>query len=182
EQPMPSSPLRFLALAIASIMTLSVPAPAEAARKKSQRPTASQSRAAKPRPRTAPRPAPRRATPAPLPVHQDKASQLNRIYDEYWDASMRLNPLQATFQGDTRFNDQLPNFLSAASRRQAHDFMLQWRDKVEAVGKDELQSQDLLSYEIFIRDAQLSLAAERYPVWMLPINPYNNLSSLIAVL
>ena len=24
----------------------------------------------------------------------------NRIYDEYWDASMRLNPLQATFQGD----------------------------------------------------------------------------------
>ncbi|WP_269790671.1 DUF885 family protein [Stenotrophomonas sp. Iso1] len=179
---MPSSPLRFLALAIASIMTLSATAPAEAAKKKSQRPTASQSRAAKPRPRTAPRPAPRRATPAPLPVRQDKASQLNRIYDEYWDASMRLNPLQATFQGDTRFNDQLPNFLSPASRQQSHDFMVEWLGKVEKLGADGLQGQDLLSYEIFLRDAHVSLAGEQYPTWMMPINQYYNLSSIIAVL
>ncbi|KRG65233.1 hypothetical protein ABB26_05395 [Stenotrophomonas humi] len=179
---MPSSPLRILALAIASIMTLSATAPAEAAKKKSQRPTASQSRAAKPRPRTAPRPAPRRAAPAPLPVRQDKASQLNRIYDEYWDASMRLNPLQATFQGDTRFNDQLPNFLSSASRQQSHDFMVEWLGKVEKVGPDGLQGQDLLSYEIFLRDAHVSLAGEQYPTWMMPINQYYNLSSIIAVL
>lgn len=163
-------------------MTLSVPAPAEAAKKKSQRPTASQSRAAKPRARTAPRPAPRRATPAPLPIRQDKASQLNRIYDEYWDASMRLNPLQATFQGDTRFNDQLPNFLSSASRQQSHDFMVEWLGKVEKVGADGLQGQDLLSYEIFLRDAHVSLAGEQYPTWMMPINQYYNLSSIIAVL
>ncbi len=176
------SPLRILALAIASLMTLSAAAPVEAAKKKSQRPTASQSRTAKPKPRTAPRPAPRRATPAPLPIRQDKASQLNRIYDEYWDASMRLNPLQATFQGDTRFNDQLPNFLSPASRQQSHDFMVEWLGKVEKVGADGLQGQDLLSYEIFLRDAHVSLAGEQYPTWMMPINQYYNLSSIIAVL
>src|SRR5690606_3030472 len=181
EQPMPSSPLRFLALAIASIMTLSVPAPAEAARKKSQRPTASQSRAAKPRPRTAPRPAPRRATPAPLPVHQDKASQLNRIYEEYWDASMRLNPLQATFRGDTRFNDQLPNFLSPASRQQSHDFMVECPGKVEEIGADGLQRQDLLSSEMVPRDAHVSLAGEQYPAGMMRSDEYYNLSSIIAV-
>ncbi len=177
---MPPRLPRALALAIAALLILPAPAPADAAPKKAQRTAATQSRG-KPRARPPSAP-PRRAAPGALAVKQDKAAQLNRIYDEYWDAAMRLNPLQATFQGDPRFNDQLPNFLSAASRRQAHDFMLQWRDKVEAVGKDELQGQDLLSYEIFIRDAQLSLAAERYPAWMLPINPYNNLSSLIAVL
>ena len=175
---MPSSPLRLLALAIASIMILPVAAPAEAAKKKSQRPAAAQSRAAQSRARTAPR----RATPAPLPIRQDKASQLNRIYDEYWDASMRLNPLQATFQGDPRYNDQLPNFLSAASRQQSHDFMVEWLGKAEKVGADGLQGQDLLSYEIFVRDARVSLAAEQYPSWMLPINQYYNLSSIIAVL
>ncbi len=181
---MSSSPLRLLALAIASIMTLSAAAPAEAARKRSQRPAATQSRGAtKAKPRTAPaRPAPRRATPAPLPIRQDKATQLNRIYDEYWDASMRLNPLQATFQGDARFNDQLPNFLSAASRQQSHEFMVEWLGKVEKLGAEGLQGQDLLSYEIFVRDAQVSLAGEQYPTWMLPINQYYNLSSIIAVL
>ena len=131
---MPYSPLRLLALAIASIMTLSVAAPADAAKKKTQRQSAPQSRAAKPR--TTPRPAPRRPAAVPLPIKQDNAAKLNRIYDEYWDASMRLNPLQATFQGDPRYNDQLPNFLSAASRQQSHDFMVEWLGKAEAVGID----------------------------------------------
>src|SRR5690606_35753838 len=94
ESSMSSSPLRLLALAIATALMVSAIAPAEAAKKKTQR--TAQPRAA--------------SRPAPLPVKQDKAAQLNRIYDEYWDASMRLNPLQATFQGDARFNDQLPNF------------------------------------------------------------------------
>jgi len=181
---MSSSPLRLLALAVASVLMFSAATPAEAAKKKSQRPTATQSRAAKPKARgsrPAPRPAARPAQ-APLPVTQDNATRLNRLYDEYWDASMRLNPLQATFQGDPRFNDQLPNFLSPAARQQAHDFMVEWQGKVEAVGRDGLQGQDLLSYEIFVRDAHISLAAEQYPSWMLPINPYNNLASLIAVL
>ena len=179
---MPYSPLRLLALAIATIMTLSVAAPADAAKKKSQRQAAPQSRAAKPKPRSAPRPAPRRPAAAPLPIKQDNAAKLNRIYDEYWDASMRLNPLQATFQGDPRYNDQLPNFLSSASRQQSHDFMVEWLGKVQAVGNTGLQGQDLLSYEIFVRDAQVSLAGEQYPTWMLPINQYYNLSSIIAVL
>jgi len=181
---MTSSPLRLLALAMASVLMFSAAAPVEAAKKKSQRPTATQSRTAKPKARGSrppARPAPRPAR-APLPVTQDKATRLNRLYDEYWDASMRLNPLQATFQGDPRFNDQLPNFLSPASRRQAHDFMVEWQGKAEALGKDGLQGQDLLSYEIFMRDARISLAAEQYPSWMLPINPYNNLASIIAVL
>ncbi len=181
---MSSSPLRFLALAVASLLIFSAAAPADAAKKKSQRPTATQSRSAKPKARSGKavaRPAARPAR-APLPIIQDNASRLNRIYDEYWDASMRLNPLQATFQGDPRFNDQLPNFLSPASRQQAHDFMVEWLGKAEAVGKDGLQGQDLLSYEIFVRDAHISLAAEQQPSWMLPINPYNNLASIIAVL
>ena len=181
---MSSSPLRFLALAVASLLIFSAAAPADAAKKKSQRPTATQSRSAKPKARSGKAVAQPAARPAraPLPIIQDNASRLNRIYDEYWDASMRLNPLQATFQGDPRFNDQLPNFLSPASRQQAHDFMVEWLGKAEAVGKDGLQGQDLLSYEIFVRDAHISLAAEQQPSWMLPINPYNNLASIIAVL
>lgn len=174
---MSHSPLRLLALALGALLILPVAAPADAAKKKA---TTAQSRTAKPKPRAAARPATPR--PAPLPIKQDKAAQLNRIYDEYWDASMRLNPLQATFQGDARFNDQLPNFLSAASRQQAHDFMVEWLGKVEAVGSEGLHGQDLLSHEIFVRDARMSLAGEQYPAWMLPINQYNNLASIIAVL
>ena len=95
---------------------------------------------------------------------------------------MRLNPLQATFQGESRYNDQLPNILSAAWRQQSHDFTTQWLGKVEKLGSDGLQGQDLLSYEIFVRDARASLAAERYPSWMMPISQYYNIGSIMAIL
>ena len=174
-------PARALALAIASLLIFSAAAPAEAAKKKANRPAAAQTRqAAKPKARPRARP----AAPArqPLVRQQSKAAQLNRIYDEYWDASMRLNPLQATFQGDTRHNDQLPNILSAAYRQQSHDFTIEWLGKVEKIGADGLDGQDLLSYQIFVRDARMSLAAEQFPSWMLPVSQYYNLGSIMAIL
>src|SRR5687768_10285051 len=30
----------------------------------------------------------------------DKATRLTALYDQYWEEMLRLNPLQATFQGD----------------------------------------------------------------------------------
>lgn len=174
-------PARALALAIASLLVFSAAAPAEAAKKKASRPAAAQTRQAKPKAKPRARPA---AAPArqPLVRQQTKAQQLDRIYDEYWDASMRLNPLQATFQGDSRYNDQLPNILSAAYRQQSHDFTEQWLGKVEKIGPDGLTGQDLLSYQIFVRDARMSLAAEKYPTWMLPVSQYYNLGSIMAIL
>ncbi|WP_313273469.1 DUF885 family protein [Stenotrophomonas sp.] len=175
-------PARALALAIAALLVFSAAAPAEAAKKKTSRPAAAQTRAAaKPKAKPRARPA---APPArqPLVRQQTKAAQLNRIYDEYWDAAMRLNPLQATFQGDARHNDQLPNILSAAYRQQSHDFSVEWLGKVEKIGPDGLTGQDLLSYEIFVRDARMSLAAEQYPGWMLPVSQYYNLGSIMAIL
>ncbi|MFL9584731.1 DUF885 domain-containing protein [Stenotrophomonas sp. AB1(2024)] len=174
-------PARALALVIASLLVFSAAAPAEAAKKKANRPAAAQTRQAKPKAKPRARPA---APPArqPLVRQQTKAAQLERIYDEYWDASMRLNPLQATFQGDARHNDQLPNILSPAYRQQSHDFTEQWLGKVEKIGPDGLTGQDLLSYQIFVRDARMSLAAEKYPGWMLPVSQYYNLGSIMAIL
>jgi len=119
---------------------------------------------------------------AAAPVQQSKAQQLAGLYEQYWDASLKLNPLQATLQGDRRYNDQLPNFLSAAYRQQSHDLTTQWLGKVEAIGPDGLSGQDLLSYEIFVRDARSALAAEQFPSWMQPINQFYNVASIAAML
>ncbi|WP_312709870.1 DUF885 family protein [Stenotrophomonas sp.] len=179
---MPYSP-RVLAAAIAALFLFSAVPSAEAAKKKASRPAAAQSRQAA-KPKAKPRAAPRRAAPRPTAPARTvpRAVQLERLYDEYWDASMRLNPLQATFQGETRYNDQLPNILSAAWRQQSHDFTVEWLGKVEKVGSEGLQGQDLLSYQIFVRDARATLDAERYPSWMMPISQYYNIGSIMAIL
>ncbi|MBB6573381.1 DUF885 family protein [Xanthomonas arboricola] len=192
---MPLSFSRLLSLALAAVLSVSVAAPADAAKKKTGKAQTTQTRAkaskgkktAKPAAKTtkaakggkAAKPRPRAVA---APVVLTKAQQLNLLYDQYWDASLKLNPLQATFQGETRYNDQLPNFLSPAFRQQSHDFTVLWLGKAEALGPDGLSGQDLLSYQIFVRDARSALAAEQFPSWMLPINQFYNIASIAVVL
>jgi uncharacterized protein (DUF885 family) len=103
-------------------------------------------------------------------TQESKAQRLNALYEQYWEESLKLNPLQATFQGDPRYNDQLPDFGSKQFRDEARAFTERWLKTIESVGPDGLSGQDLLSYEIFVRDAKISLEGERFPGWMMPVN------------
>lgn len=111
-----------------------------------------------------------------------KAAQLNRLYDEYWEETLKLNPVQATFQGDNRYNDQLPDFGTAAYRKQSHDFTARWLKKIESIDADGLTGQDLLSYQIFVRDSNSSLESEQFPSWMQPINQFGSIASFAVQL
>jgi len=122
--------------------------------------------------------------PAPTPgvTVQTKADKLTRLYEQYWEENLKLNPLLATFQGDARYNDQLPALGSAHYRQQRREFYQRWLKTVEQVGVQGLSAQDLLSYEIFVRNARLELEADRFPDWQQPINQFYNVASTVAQL
>ncbi|RXR08434.1 DUF885 domain-containing protein [Pseudoxanthomonas composti] len=123
------------------------------------------------------------ATPPAAGARQDaKARQLDALYAEYWEALLKLNPLRATFQGDARYNDQLPNYLSAASRQREHAFLTQWLKKVQDVGEAGLDGQDLLSYRIFVDELTQALEGEQFPSWMLPVDQFSGLTSVPPLL
>ena len=57
------------------------------------------------------------ATAAESPVSGASASggastRLNELFEDYFERSLELNPLQATFIGDHRYDDRLTNNLS----------------------------------------------------------------------
>ncbi|MFC5593816.1 DUF885 family protein [Lysobacter niastensis] len=107
-----------------------------------------------------------------------KADQLNKLYADYWEENLKLNPVMATFTGDPRYNAELPDFGSAQYREQSKQFTSDWLKKVEAVGSTGLDGQDLLSYEIFVADAKESLESYQFPTWQLPINQMNSVATL----
>ncbi len=183
---MPSRLARLFALFMAAAVSLAMAPPSEAATKKKTTSSQAQKGKAKTPAKSTSKTKgkktsakPRAAAPAKALT---KAQQLDRLYADYWQASLKLNPLQATFQGDHRYDDQLPNFLSPAFRQQSHDFTTQWLAKAEAIGADGLAGQDLLSYEIFVREARSALAAEQFPTWMQPVNQFYNVASIAAML
>src|SRR3546814_19393249 len=66
----------------------------------------------------------------------DKAARLDALYEPYWEELLKLNPLQATFQGDNRYNDQLPDFYSAKFRAKSHAFTTSWLQQIAPVARE----------------------------------------------
>lgn len=110
----------------------------------------------------------------------DKTARLDALYEQYWEEYLELNPVAATFLGDPRYNDRLPNTLSEDYRRRRHDFNQRWLETVEAIGPEGLGEQDLISYRMFVRDAKQALESEKFPDWLLPVNQFRNLAGLMA--
>jgi len=118
--------------------------------------------------------------PAAAETAMTKAQKLDKLYADYWEENLQLNPINATFIGDPRYNDQLPNFLSAEVRAKQEAFDKKWLAAIEAIGPDGLDGQARLSYDIFVRNEQLALEANRFPAWLQPIEQFNNLAGFAA--
>ena len=107
---------------------------------------------------------------------------MQALFDAYWQESLALHPLQATSVGDARYNDRLPNTLSAEYRAQEHAFDTKWLARVRAIDSTQLGPADRLSAEILRRNLERSLEGERFPDWLMPVNQFYNLGSTIVQL
>lgn len=122
------------------------------------------------------------ASTAPAVDATQLAAQLDAMYAEFWEESLKLNPIQATFIGDARYNDHLPNFLSADFRAQSHAFAQRWLERAQAIDPAPLTGQARLSWDIFVRDLTMELEGERFPNWMLPISQMNSIAAFAVQL
>src|SRR5881394_802804 len=100
----------------------------------------------------------------------DRAARLDALYAEYWEENLKLNPISATFAGDPRYNDQLPNFLTKEFEDQSRAFAQKYLDRAKAIGTDGLTGQDRLSYDIFTLARESELEDLRFPDRLLPID------------
>ena len=115
-----------------------------------------------------------------------KAEDLGKLYAEYWEEDLKLDPISATFAGDPRYNGELPNFLSQEYDEQTRAFQQKYLDRARAIlnslGAEGLSGQDRLSYEIFTLNRESALEELQYPLRLLPVNQFYNLANRFAQL
>ena len=111
-----------------------------------------------------------------------KAEDLGKLYADFWEENLRLNPLTATYAGDPRYNGELPNSLSAEFQEQTRAFHQGYLDRARAMGIEGLTGQDRLSYEIFTLNRESALEDQKFPVRLLPINQFYNIANSFAQL
>ena len=100
----------------------------------------------------------------------NETEKLHQLLAEYHEESLKLYPLNATSQGDTRYNDYLPNFLSDDFMKKEKDFFSGYKTALEKIDDSSLDEEDLLSKKVLLWECDLNLKRLAYPVHLLPIN------------
>jgi uncharacterized protein (DUF885 family) len=124
-------------------------------------------------------PAPPAVATAPA---ESYAQQLDRLFEEYWQAWLALNPVMATFIGDNRFNDRYTVGISPEHRAATRTLFEQSHAAVAAIPPEVLDEQRRTSRELFVRDMERRLEALQFPGDLMPINQFRSPPNSFAML
>ena len=113
---------------------------------------------------------------------QTGTAALDKLFEDYFERSLQLSPLQATFIGDHRYDDRLTNNISPAHVAEALATEKRFLEAALRFEGQNLSDEDRLSLEIFLSERRTSIAAAEFPGELLPINQFSSLPALMPVL
>jgi uncharacterized protein (DUF885 family) len=102
--------------------------------------------------------------------NNEKSLEIAQVFENYYQESLKLYPLQATSQGDLRYNDFLPNDLSDEFREKEKEFYKFYKSQLNNFPDYTLNENDLLSKKVLLWECDLSLKRLTFNEQYTPIN------------
>ncbi len=119
---------------------------------------------------------------APAAAAQNADRQLHAFVEEYWDKYLELNPLQATVNGDYRFDSRMENDIAPAYLADSRALESEYLQKIGGIKVDQLSAEARVSYDIFRRDRSENIEGFSYQSELLPINQFGSRPGFFAQL
>jgi uncharacterized protein (DUF885 family) len=116
-----------------------------------------------------------------LSTTQVETKKLHALFDDEWQWTLREYPELATSIGDPRYNDRLTDFAAPAiETRKAHKRDL--LERIHGIDRGSLKGQDVLSYDLFLRETEQSVALQRFRSEWMPISQMGGVHLSIPLL
>ncbi|WP_082662107.1 DUF885 domain-containing protein [Terracidiphilus gabretensis] len=113
------------------------------------------------------------AQPAPL---EDRRKALNDLFAQYWDATMKLSPEEASSLGDKRYNDKISDYSPRAFNAwiaREQEFLV----RLAAIDPTGFSETEKASREILLRDFTDDIESQDFKEWEMPINQLGGIYS-----
>ncbi|TYP97034.1 uncharacterized protein (DUF885 family) [Tenacibaculum adriaticum] len=95
----------------------------------------------------------------------------NELLHSYNEGKLELNPINATYAGDNRFNDQFPNTLSDEYVLKTKDFYTNYKAQLDEFADDSLTESQQMSKAVLAWDCDMALSQNSFKNdLLLPIN------------
>src|SRR5437763_2372243 len=104
------------------------------------------------------------------------------MFKQYTEETYRLNPVQATFNGDMRYNDQLPVTFTESYNQKMRQHYTKYLSLVKRFDRKSLSANDQISYDIFKRDMEMALEGLTLNTNRIPITQFGGLHQTLAQL
>lgn len=108
--------------------------------------------------------------------------KLAAMFDAYWEEHARLFPIDATSQGDNRYNDIMVNDQAPEFRQKLQAYYQDYLNQLLAFDRSKLSENDQISYDTFKEDMETQLEGLRFDSWKIPIHQFWGLHQTLGQL
>jgi uncharacterized protein (DUF885 family) len=112
----------------------------------------------------------------------EAAKAMHQVFEEFWEKTMQLNPVFATYIGDNRFNDQYPNDIGPEWIKATEELARGSLARIQKIDPNLLEGQDRLSYDVFVFDREVEIEGFRFPGELQPIQQFSSDPSFFATM
>lgn len=96
--------------------------------------------------------------------------EFKTMLDSYYEDGLILNPLAATYAGDNRFNDKMPNYLSPEYKENIKAYLTNYKNLLSTFKEEDLNESEKLSKAVLEWDIDISLAGLTFKTDLMPID------------
>lgn len=96
-----------------------------------------------------------------ISLRTTQATRLAELTEEYWQWVLKENPTLATYLGDFRYNDKLPD-VSTKAREQAMANLREFKRRLARIDHVGLDEEDRITHDIFRQTIDLTLEEDKH--------------------
>src|SRR5690349_14685235 len=106
----------------------------------------------------------------------------NKFLKDYYEEGLKLQPLFATFNGDNRYNDQMPVDFTESYRTKMAEYYARNLKGLSKFNRASMNENDQLSYDVLLWRLQLALEGLKFKDNRIPFSQFNGAHLSLAQL
>lgn len=113
-------------------------------------------------------------------VSNENQVPFDSILSQYYEERLQLYPLEATYAGDSRYDDQLPNDIALSYRDTLKAFYTKYLDLLKNIDTTGFSEEEKISYEVLNWETNINLEGLQFKTYLMPINQFWSLNLTVG--
>nr|WP_295923649.1 DUF885 domain-containing protein [uncultured Dyadobacter sp.] len=95
---------------------------------------------------------------------------IQEVFERYYEERAPLYPLEATMNGDNRYNDLMSDDLTQAGKSKAAAFYKKYQDELAGYDREKLTGEERVSWDLLQWECSINLEGLKFPTELMPVN------------